>query len=407
MLHNNRFMKILSLALFIAVLSLTLPSLYGQDAPSLADLAREARAAKNKGSHPPPDPGSPTTTTTPTTPVNSQPAASKPSDKRSDETNIVSKSGTRLNGMDLHYLDDYEDGIRRLFEEGKFDLIDQLADTARSTRARLPGGYWTLHTIYVPLVLPAQGTDDASEAEWTAQLNRLKRWVAQRPKSVTARVALAGAYLQYGWKARGSGFANNVSEDGWRLFRERVDRAAQILSDAAAQPAKCPEWYLTMQLVARAQDRDRDEQTAIFEKAISFEPDYHYFYRTQAESLLPKWGGDEGQMASFAKRMADHIGGKKGDAIYYQIATFLNCACDADRQLNGMSWPRIKRGYAAMEELYGQSILNLNAICYMASMSGDQLYAQKLFADIGERWYPFIWHTRKIFDDARTYANSQ
>jgi hypothetical protein len=178
-----------------------------------------------------------------------------------------------------------------------------------------------------------------------------------------------------------------------------------MLIDAAALPTKCPEWYLTMQLVARAQDRDRHEQTAIFEKAISFEPDYHYFYRTQAESLLPKWGGEEGQMASFAEQMADHIGGKKGDTIYYQIATFLNCACDADRKLNGMSWPRIKRGYAATEELYGQSILNLNAICYMASMSGDQLYAQKLFVDIGERWYPFIWHTRKTFDEARIYAN--
>jgi hypothetical protein len=110
-------------------------------------------------------------------------------------------------------------------------------------------------------------------------------------------------------------------------------------------------------------------------------------------------------MASFAGRIADRLGGKKGDAIYYQIATYLNCACDADRKLNGMSWPRIKRGYEALEELYGRSVLNLNEMCYMASMSGDQVYAQKLFVDIGEHWYEYIWHTKKVFDDARTYAN--
>jgi hypothetical protein len=405
MLHKNGLTNVILRALSFAVLSLVAASAFGQDAPSVADLARQARAAKNKGTQTSPESASTAATSTTDPPVNSQPASGEISNKRSNEKHALSKLGGRLDGMDLHYLDDYEEAIRTLFEQEKFESIDQLADAARATRARLPGGYWTLHTIYIPLMLPAKGTDDASEAEWISQLERLKRWMAQRPKSVTAHVALAGAYLQYGWRARGSGFANSVTEDGWQLFHKRVDIAAETLRDAAALPTKCPEWYLTMQLVARAQDRDSDEQAAIFEKAIFFEPEYHYFYRTQAESLLPKWGGEEGQMASFAGRIADRIGGKKGDLIYYQIATFLNCACDADHRLNGMSWPRIQRGYAALDELYGQSILNLNAMSYMASMSGDQVYAQKLFLLIGENWYPFIWHTRQAFDEARRFAN--
>lgn len=402
--HRNGFTNIILRALSFAVLLLVGPFVFGQDAPSVADLARQVRAAKNKGAQASPESAPPATTGTTDTPVNSQPATGEVANKRSNEKSILSKLSSQPDGMELHYLDDYQEAIRTLFEQDKFESIDQLADAARSTRARLPGGYWTLHTIYVPLMLPAKGTDDASEAEWASQLERLKRWIAQRPKSVTARVALAGAYLQYGWKARGSGFANSVTEDGWRLFRERTEMAVETLRDAAALPTKCPEWYLTMQLAARAQDRDSDEQAALFEKAVFFEPEYHYFYRIQAESLLPKWGGEEGQMASFAERIADRIGGKKGDLIYYQIATFLNCACDADRRLNGMSWPRIQRGYAALDELYGQSILNLNAMCYMASMSGDQVYAQKLFQIIGEHWYPFIWHTKQAFDDARKFA---
>jgi len=390
--RKDPFMKILSLTFSFVFVSFAVPSLYGQEAPSLADLARQARSAKNKG--------------TQTAPVNSQPAPGETSDKRSAETNIRTESGTRLNGMDIHYLHNYQDDIRKLFEQDKFEAIDQLADTARSTRARLPGGFWALHIIYAPLMLPAKGTYDTSEAEWIAQLDRLKRWVAQRPKSVTARVALAGAYLQYGWKARGGGFANTVTEDGWKLFHDRVDIAAQTLVDAFTLPTKCPEWYLTMQLVARAQDRDSDTLASIFQKAIAFEPDYQYFYRVQAESLLPKWGGEEGEMARFAGQIADRIGGKQGDIAYYQIAAFLNCACDADRQLYGMSWPRIKRGYAVVEELYGQSVLNLNQVSYMAAMAPDPAYAHELFARIGESWDEDLWRTKKYFDDTRQWANT-
>lgn len=392
--HNNPSTTVAFIA--FAVLALASASLYGQDAPSVADIARQARAAQNKKTQASPESGAP---------ARSQSTTAETSDNGGAHNNAVSKPGAQPDGMDLHYNERYENSIRKLFEQDKFEAIDQLADTARSTRARLPGGFWALHIIYSPLMRPAKDTYDASDSEWNQQLDGLKRWVSQRPKSVTARVALAGAYLQYGWKARGGGYANTVTEDGWRVFGERVDMAAKTLEDAFALPVKCPEWYLTMQFVARAQGLERDAQDAIFEKAVAFDPEYHYFYRAQAESLLPKWGGEEGEMARFAGRIADRVGGKKGDAVYYLIATYLICACDADRQLYGMSWPRIKRGFEGVEELYGQSILHLNNICYMASLADDYIYAQKLFALIGDKWDEERWHDKKHFDETRQFAN--
>lgn len=87
--------------------------------------------------------------------------------------------------------------------------------------------------------------------------------------------------------------------------------AAKTLMDASSLPAKCPEWFLTTQLTARALGQSKAMQTAIFEKAIAFEPDYQYFYRAQAEMLMPKWEGEEGEMAVFAQQAADRIGGKR------------------------------------------------------------------------------------------------
>jgi hypothetical protein len=373
--------------------------LYGQDAPALGDIARRLRAGKDKAAAPRAHSAGTATPIVPSTNVQNPVIA----DKQPAASGQYAPYATREE-FNLHFLDRYEEGIRVLFEQEKFETLDQMAATARSTRARLPGGFWTLHIVYVPLMRPADGTYDTSESDWITHLARLQRWVAQRPDSITARVALGAAQLQYAWRARGGGYADKVTEEGWKSFQERAEVAAKTLMDASALPAKCPEWYVAMQLTARALGQSKEIQTAIFEKAIAFEPDYHYFYRAQAELLMPKWEGEEGEMAAFAEQAADRIGGKKGDMIYYQIATFLNCGCDNDRKLNGMAWPRIKRGYIDVEEQYGESIGNLNAMAYMAGMGGDTSYAEEMFQRIGEGWDQKLWHQKENFQTMRQWA---
>ncbi len=236
-------------------------------------------------------------------------------------------------------------------------------------------------------------------------MDRLQRWVNQWPQSVTGRVALAGAYLHYGWKARGGGYADQVTEQGWQLFGERSEKAGKILAEAFNLPIKDPEWFVVMHQVMQAQQVGKVMQTALFEKAIAFESDYQYYYRMQAENLLPKWDGEEGEMARFAAQATDRIGGKKGDVMYYEIAAYVNCSCDARNQPNGMSWPRIKRGYAAVEEQYGTSLVNMNQMAAFAAAAGDADFAEELLTRIGENWDPHAWHNnRKYFEEVREWA---
>ena len=387
-----------SLPLLVLALTFVIAPLRSQETQSLGDIARRIRADKDKASAPAtlstaPNAGGGASSAVPSAKV--EPAIA---DKQPTASGQYAPYATREE-FNLHLLDRYQEGIRALFQQEKFEVLDKTADAARATKARLPGGFWTIHLIYSALMTPAEGTYDASENDWTSQLVRLQRWTAQRPDSITARVALAGAQLQYAWRARGGGYADKVTDDGWRVFQQRAEMAAKTLMDASSLPAKCPEWFLTTQLTARALGQSKEMQTAIFEKAIAFEPDYQYFYRAQAEMLMPKWEGEEGEMAAFAGHVADRIGGKKGDIIYFQIAVVLNCGCDNDRGLNGLSWPRIKRGYTDLEEQYGEFVGNLNGMAYMAGMAGDIAYAHEMFTRIGEGWDETLWHTKSKFRD--------
>ena len=385
-------------------LLLFVPLLYCQDAPSLADLARRARAEKDNSSSaiqtstaPAPAPTGKTTDKEPGQSA-SKPATPVKDPETTDEARI--RQHAEADARNLHENDDYEKNIRTLFNVENFQEIDRIADKARSEKTRLHGGFWAIHLLYVPLTKPLHET----ESEWKIHLDRLQSWVEQRPQSITARVALAGSYLQYAWNARGGGYASGVTEEGWQLFGDRSAKAGKILIDAFNLPTKDPEWFLTMQFVMQAQNMTKQQQTAMFEKAVAFEPDYQYYYRAEAAMLLPQWEGEEGEMALFAKQAADRIGGKKGDMIYFQIGEHVNCSCEAKNQPNGMSWPRIKRGYAAVEEQYGLSLIHMNKMAKFAAAAGDADYAHELFTRIGENWDEDTWQTRENFESVRDWA---
>jgi Domain of unknown function (DUF4034) len=412
--------KKLLLSSFCLIFSSSL--LYSQEGMSLGEIARRARAAKQNGS----TTTGPTARSSPTSSDNSvvvpssvtppgptsqptpRPAAGSAS-KSSDEFQTPEQAmglppGIRITGA-MNFGDGIIESMRELLEQEKFETIDMIADRARSTKQRFDGGIWKIHIIYAGLYEPRQG-QKAGEAEWQQLLDRLKRWVAQRPDSITARVALAAAYSNYAWNARGNGYADSVTEHGWELFQQRMELSGKTLAEAFAMPTKCPEWYLEMQHLVRDLGGSKEAQAAAFEKAIAFEPDYQYYYRAEAESLQEKWGGEKGDVAAFSNKIADRIGGERGDMIYFHIALDINCNCGEDQDLHGLSLSRIERGFKAIDKNYHASLHSLNSMAYLASAGGDPLFANEMFRRIQDSWAPDTWKTRDYFETARDWAKA-
>jgi hypothetical protein len=302
---------------------------------------------------------------------------------------------------DVHALDEYRDAIAQLLKQEKFAELDCLADAARNTKAMFPGGGWKLRNIYIGLDSPRPG--HPTQEDWSRHLELMERWTKQNPRSVTARIALADSYISFAWDARGDGYADSVSESGWKLFNERMDKAKTILDNASDLARKCPNWYLAMQRVARAQNWDPTRFKALFEQAIAFEPGYQYYYRVYADQLQPKWGGEEGDPARFAKEVADRVGGDAGDLLYFQIADAIVCACQ-ETEFGHFSWPRLQKGFATLEKKDRASLLNVNSFALMASKSGDWVAADPAFKRIGEDWDQEKWVTEDFFKQNRDTA---
>jgi hypothetical protein len=294
--------------------------------------------------------------------------------------------------------------IRDHLNREDFDWLESQASDYRANKRRFSGGAWKLHNFYLGLDQPTSAK--ATEEMWQAHLTKLGKWAANKPQSVTAKLALADAFLEYGWFARGHGYADSVSNEGWRLFDERAARARAILEAANSLDPKCPYWYVLMMELDVSHGSNREQHQKLFQRAIAFEPSYEYFYMSMANYLMPRWHGLEGEWEQFADGVARKVSGKQGSMIYYAIASeiwksYKNRDFFAETKV---SWPKVKQGFADTIETYGSSTRDLNRMALMAGSADDWEFADELLTLIGDNWDTRTWKTRQTFEGYRDFV---
>jgi hypothetical protein len=116
----------------------------------------------------------------------------------------------------------YSESVQRIVVEEKFEMLEKMGASLREKRELFSEGLPKLDRFDNVLGWP--GTK-ASEEEWAARLALLDRWRAAVPNSVIEPIARGRYFIQYAWNARGTGWANTVSEANWKLFAARLQQA--------------------------------------------------------------------------------------------------------------------------------------------------------------------------------------
>ena len=290
--------------------------------------------------------------------------------------------------------------IREDLVAEKFDELESMAAQYRATRSRVPGGDWQLHLFYGALHGPR-----ASEASMPDHLAHLQHWMAAKPQSVTPAVAYAGSMTKWAWQARTGAQADKVTEEGWRLFKERAAGARAAL-DAVAHSPLDGQWYSDYMTVALAQDWDNDRMKALFDKGSAAFPGYFYLHKQYSNYLQPKWDGKPGDAAIFAKSTADALGGTDGDLLYFEIGSALLSKGNGNTNAKSLDWQRLQRGHAALVARYGTTNHVENELALMAYKEKDAVVAQAQFTAIGDHYASSVWKDRTQFSRVRDWAAS-
>jgi len=289
------------------------------------------------------------------------------------------------------------------FEKQDYDELEKLAADGRTGDDAWPSGDWRVGPVYNGLELFAADSDKV----WQAREAAIRAWVQGRPESITAQVALAVHLEGYAWKARGTGYANTVSDEAARAFEERLNEVAAVLEAAKNAKTNCPVYWTARFRLARGLGATRDQFNQICQEAMQAYPDYAPAYIQRATYLLPRWYGEEGEWEADLAKSADKIGGLRGDILYARVAWAMS---GFTRQGNifddtpKLSWERVDRGWDAIEKEFPDSLDAAEIHLHMAGLAGDREKARKCLMKTGGKVTMSAWAAKGEFIECANFA---
>lgn len=103
------------------------------------------------------------------------------------------------------------------------------------------------------------------------------------------------------WKARGSGYASSVTEEGWKGFRDNLAKAEKELTSAWELEPKDPGAPTEMIKVKMGQS-SVEEMRLWFDRAVKARFDHGNAYHQMLWGLRPRWFGNHEQMLAFGRQ---------------------------------------------------------------------------------------------------------
>jgi hypothetical protein len=293
-----------------------------------------------------------------------------------------------------------------LLAKRDFASLDKRARELRAEKRIYPDGTSALWSFYNGVETVAK---HAPDPQWMALLALLNDWIKAAPDSITPRVALAETLVAYAWRARGTGWANTVTEEGGRLMEQRLGAAHKILNEARNLHERCPRWWTVAQRVALGEGWDAHTYNTVCDEGLALYPENQSIYFNKAYELQPRWYGKPGEWEQFAAASAEKVGGDEGDMLYARIIWHLN-------EMNifhnifpesGIKWDRVKRSFEVLHKTYPDSLQVISEFVSLACNAGDWKKARELFTVIGGRVDTVIFPRKETFlryrNDAYTH----
>jgi hypothetical protein len=112
-------------------------------------------------------------------------------------------------------------------------------------------------------------------------------------------------YIDWAWKARGNGMGDTVTDEGWKLFRERLIDAEDFATrGAAAEPldGRCAASMIT---ICMGLGFDRTVMERWFARAMLANPDNYSACIAKYTYLAPKWHGSAQEELDFGRQCAE------------------------------------------------------------------------------------------------------
>jgi len=278
---------------------------------------------------------------------------------------------------------------QQLFIDGDYEELDATMRRAARSLADLPDGSSSYEGLVRGLSDLFDGRFDPEQA-----FAHTADWRRAVKNSVIAELIEAMLLRDWGWSARGTGYANTVSAQNMAIYSERTEMAATALAELTERASDNPLWYTLSLDVGLDQAKDRDTLRNIFDRGIEKAPDYLPLYRAMLRILMPRWGGSFDEVDRFIDQMQARNARDRGYERYAQLYAIYAWLEGDTLDLfadTGAGWSGMKLGFAGLTKRYPQSDAVLNTFANFSCRASDKDTYLQLRKAVGLKPASSVW----------------
>ena len=282
---------------------------------------------------------------------------------------------------------------RALFAAKNYDELDPIANQwLDSTKAE--SNLWSLADS-VHFWLSAPGSTD-----WPTHLEALEGWLKAKPQSRAAHYALAFARSDQGWNVRGGDIAVRTSGDQFQGFHEQLAEASKLLAaaDALGNPSG-PICALRIR-VSMGLGRPKDELIALWQRGIEDGGNFPDLHSNIAQALLPRWSGDNGDVARIADQARKQLPPDVGLMAYAVMANMcLGLESASLLEPMGFDLDTLEEAAQTMIRLYPEGLTAKSGAAVVACARRDRAAARERLRSLAGEHYVPMWQNPHVRAD--------
>lgn len=225
----------------------------------------------------------------------------------------------------------------------------------------------------------------------------LETWLKESPNSAAAWNFSGRNAIEWAWEGRGTDWAENVKEEQWKLFHERLELAGSSLMRSHELDPADPNPLVDMITLNMAHSQPIEEAFKLFQHALDRCPDHRGAHRAMMYRLSPKWGGSFEQLTKFRDLViADLPEGSKMFAIHpWVLAEQLigerekRAMSDSARELLVQCYERSLGSSHYKENVF--MVWDMNYFAWAFWWAKNYPMAVKVFDRLGDRLSAWPW----------------
>lgn len=216
-----------------------------------------------------------------------------------------------------------------------------------------------------------------SRLGWGNSLEKIEKFKAVYPDSPLPLLAEARYWSDYANNARGSGYARTVTPEGWRLFKERLEKSESLMESIHSSAKDWPQWYWQMIRVQSLLQRPQETINQTFLEGVKNHPNALPIYTEMAYFLEPKWGGSWSAVDKIAALATQHISRESPNVTYTRVYWATGGLSSPQALLSDtkVSWTKMRQGFIELLNLYpDSSYIGNNFLVYACTANDKPIY---------------------------------